>query len=83
MKNFLDRIGKVVHWLGFIYSLVLIFVVMFAMFSDISSGIADRWFVQLIVGLPFAGSFWVGGWILRYLITGKKHILPWKRRDPR
>jgi len=74
MKNFLNRIGIVIHWSGFIYSLFLLVVVGSSLFVETGF----PWWTKFIVGIPFGVSFWIGGWVLRYIVSGNKNIFPWK-----
>ena len=32
---------------------------------------------KLFFGGGWGFLVWVGGWVIRYLLTGKKHFLPW------
>ena len=74
MKNFLNRIGIVIHWSGFIYFLFLLVVVGSSLFVETGF----PWWTKFIVVIPFGVSFWIGGWVLRYIVSGNKNIFPWK-----
>ena len=74
MNNVINRIGIVLHWSGFIYSLFLL--VLFGYSTFIENGVP--WWTKTLIGIPFGLSFWIGGWVLRYILSGNKNIFPWK-----
>ena len=74
MKDLFNRIGIVIHWLGFIYFVFVL--VLFLSSTFVENGFP--WWTKLSVGTLFGGSFWIGGWVLRYILSGNKNIYPWK-----
>jgi hypothetical protein len=68
----LNRLGLVIHWIGFIVSLLPAFL-LFAISGDNNDGLGVAVYVALILisnGL---------GWSARFILTGHKGLMPWSK----
>jgi hypothetical protein len=75
MKDFLARVGLVIHWFGFIVGGIFFATLMISGF--IQSGSGD---VALFFGAPVMWFvFWGMGWLIRYILSGKCDPLPYKQ----
>ena len=71
MKEFLVRLTNVIHWIGFLSPFV------FMITMNIWYGVASNVPFRLTVGISFSLAAFVGGWVLKYLLTGRKGFFPW------
>ena len=70
LKGIVNRLGIVLHWSGFIIFIFSLIMIIFATFVEPH--------VRLLATFFLAFSFWVGGWVLKFLLTGRKEFFPWK-----
>ena len=74
MKDFVDRLGLVIHWSGFLLgaSIVLVFL-----FTGIFG--TDKDSLSILPYTPFFFALFSSfGWLIRFILSGKNHFLPWK-----
>ena len=72
MKDFIDRVGLVIHWFAFLIGGLFFMVGMYVGFAQ-SGGF------QVFISAPFVWfTIWGTGWLIRYLIVGKCKSLPWE-----
>jgi len=73
MKDFINRVALVIHWFGFILgaSIPTLFL-----FATIFGNDPDSSGVLLVSPLIFI-IFSLGAWVIRYILVGKCHFLPW------
>ena len=78
MKEFLVRLTNVIHWIGFLSPFVFITTmnIWYGVTSNAPFGAPFRW----TVGISFSLAAFVGGWLFKYLLTGRKGFFPWMRR---
>mgnify|MGYP001183160273 CR=1 FL=1 len=65
------RLALVLHWMGFVGGVLLGAIGIFAFFAQ---GVIEALFSAPIIFLFFT----LNGWLLRYIIVGKVHFLPWR-----
>ena len=87
MKEILNIFALVIHWLGFLSGLGCVFVVSYffmyqGFFQESDGGPLLIFWSNLWFTLFFGASLFIGftgiGWLIRYILYGKIHILPWK-----
>ena len=71
MKEFLVRLTNVIHWIGFLSPFV------FMITMNISYGVTSNAPVRWTVVISFSLAAFVGGWLFKYLLTGRKGFFPW------
>ena len=71
MKEFLVRLTNVIHWIGFLSPFV------FMITMNISYGVTSYAPFRWTVGISFSLAAFVGGWLFKYLLTGRKGFFPW------
>lgn len=69
------RLGLVIHWIGFVIGF---FFFGLSLFAGLSGAESDGLNVS-IYGLIFFLISTSFGWLIRYIIIGKIHFLPWKK----
>ena len=79
MKEFLVRLTNVIHWIGFLSPFV--FMITMNIWYGVTSNAPFRWvadpLVAVTVGISFSLAAFVGGWLFKYLLTGRKGFFPW------
>ena len=65
------RLALVLHWMGFVGGAFLGGVAIFVFFAQ---GEVAALFSAPVIFLFFT----LNGWLLRYIIVGKVHFLPWR-----
>jgi hypothetical protein len=74
VKGVLSRLALVIHWVGFIFGVIFFFGAMIGGFVE--SGSDD---IAMFLSAPLLLFFFTGiGWLIRYIIVGKVHYLPYK-----
>ena len=71
MKEFLVRLTNVIHWIGFLSPFV------FMITMNISYGVTSNAPFRWTVGISFSLAAFVGGWLFKYALTGRKGFFPW------
>ena len=71
MKEFLVRLTNVIHWIGFLSPFV--FMITMNIWYGVTSNVPFR----LTVGISFSLAAFVGGWLFKYALTGRKGFFPW------
>ena len=72
MKDFIDRVGLVIHWCAFLIGGFFFMVGMYVGFAQ-SGGF------QVFISAPFVWfAIWGTGWLIRYLMVGECKSLPWE-----
>ncbi len=69
----LERFTNVVYWGCCIVSFLLIIAIIVGTFSDIQPPPYEGFFEETFL---YASLIWVTGWIIRYILSGKKSIKP-------
>ena len=67
----LKRLALVIHWIGFIVGVITFLLISF---SDGSI----QGLTKLLLGFFFLILYTGIGWLIRYVISGMIHFLPWK-----
>jgi hypothetical protein len=82
MDNIAQRLGLVIHWAGFLVTALYLILAILDSFK-LSDGLVF-YFDELIFdhilqlyAFPILISFLLG-WLIRFILVGKVHILPWK-----
>ncbi len=71
IKEIINRICLVVHWIGFIMAVILIPMGFFALiFGNGLDG--------LIMGLTLGGGPFLFSWLIRFILIGRKRLVPWE-----
>lgn len=92
MKEILNRFALVTHWLGSLSGLGCVFVVSYffmyqGFFQESDGGPLLIFWSNLWFTLFFGASLFIGftgiGWLIRYILCGKIHFLPWKKTESR
>ena len=65
------RLALVLHWMGFVGGVLLGAVSLLMFFTE---GLVAPLFLAPVIFLFFTAN----GWLLRYIIVGKVHFLPWR-----
>jgi hypothetical protein len=80
-----DRLGLVSHWTGFITGAILSIAVAYDGYEDLMyvRTLTDKLdydflFESLLVLIPVFLLPLLLGWLIRYILSGKVHILPFK-----
>ncbi|MDB0070451.1 hypothetical protein N9F72_03765 [Gammaproteobacteria bacterium] len=79
-----DRLGLVSHWAGFITGAILSIYNTYDGYEDLMyvRTLYDNyyvfWFGSLLVVIAFFVLPLLLGWLIRYILSGKVHILPFK-----
>ena len=79
-----DRLGLVSHWTGFITGAILSISATYDGYEDLmyvrtlSDNYYVFWFGSLLVVIAFFVLPLLLGWLIRYILSGKVHILPFK-----
>jgi hypothetical protein len=76
MKGFIELLALLIHWIGFALFVVGVLLAFLGLITLI-----DRAFSLAVDQLLFAALFIGFGlflWVLKWLTTGNKSILPWK-----
>ena len=63
MEEFPVRLTNVIHWIGFLSPFVFMTTI----------NAPFRW----TVGISLSLAAFVGGWVLKYVLTGRKGFFPW------
>ena len=75
-KAMLEKIALAIHWISFIFGVVLgAFLISASIFFEISS---NQRFFTFLFGLFSMFSCSGLGWLARFVLTGKVHFFPWK-----
>jgi len=69
----LNRLGLVIHWLGFIASALFLGILIFALIAPNGGGLAPAP-VAVLTPIPF-----VITWVIRFILTGHKGLMPWSK----
>ncbi len=72
MKDFFDRLGLVVHWFGFVCGCITFVAGMYMGFTN--SGNSEVFLIAPLTLFVLTAM----GWLIRYVISGKCHYLPYK-----
>ena len=64
------RIGLVIHWFGFLLGA---FFFVFLIFTGFEESSGPAFFASPFLFFLFSGL----GWLIRYILVGKTHFLPW------
>lgn len=68
-KSVLSRLGLIIHWGGFLIGLMTSLAIIMNVFQQ----------PLAIFIAPFSFIFFTGlGWIIRFILVGKIHFLPYK-----
>ncbi len=67
----LKRLALVIHWIGFIVGVITFLLISFSD-GDIFG------LTRLLLGIFFLFLYTGIGWLIRYVISGMIHFLPWK-----
>lgn len=70
----LKRLAFVIHWIGFIIGVISFLLISFA--PDGDGNILGL--TKLLLGIFFLILYTGIGWLIRYVISGMIHFLPWK-----
>jgi hypothetical protein len=73
LKGIINRLGIILHWLGFIFFIFCCLLLIMSQFNETGNPL----WLRTIVLLPYGFIFWIGGWVIKFLLTGKKDFLPW------
>ena len=82
MKEFLVRLTNVIHWICFLATLSMPPVFCFGYLYDVYLlNLYDfSWFeleMMILTSLMVSAGFILGGWVLKYLLTGRMGFFPW------
>lgn len=88
----LKRLGLVIHWLGFIVSVVVLGITVIEIAIEISYGprthIEDYYGYAPIIYGKFGNNAWYAAivygplgiaWVIRFILTGHKGLMPWSK----
>ena len=83
MDNIVQRLGLVIHWAGvLVTALFLVYTLIFSLeHSDGLLSYFDEFLFDHILNdefFPLQILFLIG-WVVRFILVGKVHILPWKK----
>ena len=70
----LKRLAFVIHWIGFIIGVISFLLISFA--PDGYGNILG--WERLLLGIFLFALYTSIGWLIRYVISGNIHVLPWK-----
>ena len=71
IKEIINRICLVVHWFGFIMAVILIPMGFYAL-------IFTNGFDGLMISLILGGGPFLFCWLIRFILTGRKRLVPWE-----
>ena len=75
MKEFIDRLGLVIHWLGFLLGISIPIGFLFgAIFVNDPDNLSVLPYTPIMFLL-----FSLSAWLFRFILSGKNHFLPWKK----
>ena len=72
MNGFLQRLGLVIHWFGFIFGIWAFVIGMYIGFTTTNSAI--NFLVSPLMLFAFTGL----GWLVRYILIGKCDFFPYR-----
>ena len=75
IKEIINRICLVVHWFGFIMAVILIPMGFFALI--LGNGF-NKGLDTLIMCLIAGGGPFLFCWLVRFILTGRKRLVPWE-----
>jgi cytochrome bd-type quinol oxidase subunit 1 len=86
MKDLLNRLALVVHWTSFLVGFILATVIIYYAFLNLTTvrtldgGYDTQYLLESALFLiPISILPLLLGWLIRYILSGKAHILPWKK----
>jgi hypothetical protein len=71
IKEIINRMCLVVHWIGFIIAVILIPMGFYAL-------IFTNGFDGLLNSLILGGGPFLFCWLVRFILTGRKRLVPWE-----
>jgi hypothetical protein len=72
----IKRLGLVIHWLGFIGSLIVVLIITYGITTYGTEEIdSEEW---LEIAATLIGPLGVG-WLFRFITVGHRSLLPWNR----
>lgn len=71
IKEIINRMCLVVHWIGFIIAVILIPMGFYYLFFGDG-------FQALMNGFLFGGGPFFFCWMIRFILTGRRKLVPWK-----
>lgn len=75
MKDFLAKLGRIIHWIGFSASLLIALTLALSI-TDFSNPI-----LTVLLGTAFSLFPTLVTWAIRFLLTGNTSIAPWKHQS--
>lgn len=72
----IKRLGLVIHWLGFIGSLIVVLIITYGITTYGTEEIDSEAWLEIAAAL--IGPLGVG-WLFRFITVGHRSLLPWNR----
>ena len=86
MQSFLDRVGLVFHWASFLIGIILACATIYYAILNLTTvrtldgGFDTNYLSEsALLLIPVTILPLLLGWLIRYILSGKIHILPWKK----
>jgi hypothetical protein len=77
MSSFIERLGLVIHWFGFLVGVFFFLTLMIVGFMSNETGLQGA--APFFSAPVFALIPWGIGWLIRYIAVGKVKSLPWEK----
>lgn len=81
----LNRLGLVIHWISFLVGIMIATIVIYNAFLNLTTirsldgGYDTQYLIDsALLLIPISILPLLLGWLIRYILSGKVHFLPWK-----
>lgn len=78
MKEIVNRLGLVIHWIGFVVGIMLFVTMIVGGFVELADASSDAPASFILAILLFLVCL-LPAWLIRYILVGKCSVYPWEK----